>query len=123
MKEIIREITDTEFEFNMSEIFKGMLRDLRELNKEVRLVDKKGQSNRIWDKSQMLSSIWRVQRGESLRLSLYAWEGRRWWPMRKRLNLIMRGLDRVRSLNQIFLLITGTKDLYLDAKCPGKLFQ
>lgn len=40
----------------MSKVFKRTSRDSRELNKEIRLVDKAGQSNRVCDKSRILSS-------------------------------------------------------------------
>jgi hypothetical protein len=43
--------------------------------------------------------------------------------MRNRLNLIIRDLDRVRSLNHNLSGITRTIDLNLEAKFQGNLFN
>ena len=72
MNEITRMIAGFELEFKMSKTLNEILRDLRELTNILRLLNKEGQSKRIWDRLQMISSKWSVHRGESLRLSLNA---------------------------------------------------
>lgn len=53
----------------------------KELSEEIifkGLMDCTGQTKRICDRLQILSSVYRVQKRESFKLRLYAWEDRRW---------------------------------------------
>lgn len=61
MKKIIRIITG--YEFRMSEILKGVSRDLRKLNRIRRLVDKKGHQ-REYGISHIYFHLNEVYRGE-----------------------------------------------------------
>lgn len=63
----------------MVERVKGEVRNLRVEITWVRIADNDGQSMSICDKSsQILSSAWSVQRGESFKsLSLKIWKGKR----------------------------------------------
>jgi len=54
----------------MVERLKGMFKELKVLIKLRRLADSEGQSKRIWDRSQILSSERSGQKGKSFRFNL-----------------------------------------------------
>ena len=86
IKNIINLTIWTELVLRMEGRSIEILCEFKVLNNNKHWVVREGQSNKICERSQMLSLWCKVQNGESFKLSLYAWAGNNECPIRKRLN-------------------------------------
>jgi len=70
MKAIIWLISNSDFGLRLEKWFTEILKDFRNLSNKVRFKRREGQSNSMSDKSQGLSDVCKVHKGESFNSSL-----------------------------------------------------
>jgi len=75
MKERTILITYSGSRLRLEERLRGIFRDLGELKKTTRFMDKEGQTKKTWERSQIVLFGWKGQKGEIVRPSIWKWAG------------------------------------------------